>query len=134
MTNLLSPEEAQRYGVSPSEGPAPAEPGTPAPPPPVEYPPPCLPGWQRIAADALVCRGPVLFYGAILAAAAATTVIFYDGVNAAGRRVCGLETSVGFQVCVPALFPVPIPLEDGLYVDVSAAPDDLLVIYAPLQG
>ena len=134
MTNLLSPEEAQRYGVAPPEGPAPAEPATTPSPTPAPYPPPCLPGWQRIAADTLLCRGPLLFYGAILTAAAAVSAVFYDGVNANGRRLFGLETSAAVQVCVPALFPVPIPLKDGLYVDVSAAPDDLLVIYAPLPG
>jgi len=134
MTNLLSPDEARQYGVAPPEGPAPDVGAPLAAPEPAPYPPPCLPGWQRIEADALLCRGPVLFYGAILSAAAAVTVTFYDGVNIAGRRLFGLETSAAVQVCVPALFPVPIPLEDGLYVDVSAAPDDLLVIYAPLPG
>jgi len=134
MTNFLTPDEQKTLGVAGGEwaqGPAPSPEG-PAHPEPVEGP--CLPGWQRITEDAVVCRGPALFYGAVLTAAAAVSAVFYDGVNASGRRIIGLETSAAVQVTVPALFPAPILLKDGLYVDVSAAPDDLLVLYSPLPG
>lgn len=96
--------------------------------------PDVLPGWQRITEDTVVCRGPVLFYGAILTSdgLGATAVIFYDGVNTAGRRLFRLLATATETLAL--LFPVPIPLEDGLYIDVGSNLGDLFLLYAPLVG
>jgi hypothetical protein len=134
MTQFLTPEEMKTLGVAPDVGPPVV--GTPvgaqSPAPPVEGP--CLPGWQRITEDTAVCRGPALFYGAILTSdgVGATEAIFYDGVNASGRRLFRLLALT--TATLPLFFPVPIPLEDGLYVDVGSNLGDLFLIYAPLPG
>jgi hypothetical protein len=90
--------------------------------------------WQRITEDTVLGRGPILFWGAVLSHSANASAIFYDGVNASGRRVFSLRTVTSVVETVSAILSKPLLLEDGLYVDLSAAPEDLLVLYESLPG
>jgi hypothetical protein len=90
--------------------------------------------WQRITEDTVLGRGPILFWGAVLTHSAVATAIIYDGVNAGGRRVMSLHLDGVVSYTLPALLPRPILLPNGLFIDVSTAPDDLIVFYESLPG
>lgn len=97
--------------------------------------PPCpWSGWERITADALLSRGPVLFRGLVLSDAAAIVATVYDGLNALGRPVCSVQTVAAVTQTVPVLLDPPILLQNGLFVALSAVPDDCLVLFAPLPN
>jgi hypothetical protein len=102
--------------------------------PPVPSPSPCYTGWEPIYADALLSRGPVLFHGLVLSDAAAIVATVYDGINALGRRVCSVQTDGLVPNTVPMLLNKPILLQSGLFVALSAAPDDCLVLFDPLPN
>ena len=55
-----------------------------------------------------------------------------DGPNASGRRLFQLLAPTTQSVFL--VLPKPIPLEDGLYLDVGSNVGDLLVLYSPLPG
>jgi hypothetical protein len=134
MTQYLTPKEAQDLGVTAAADLAVAAGETPSPRPPAPSPLPCFPGWQRITADTLLCRGPALLYGAVLTSDGVGTadVILYDGPNTSGRRLFQLLAPT--TQSVPVILPAPVPLEDGLYIDVGSNVGDLFILYAPLPG
>jgi hypothetical protein len=134
MVQYLTREEAQSLGAAPPEVGAPLAAPSPSPahPEPVEGP--CHLPFQRIEADTVISRAPVLFWGAILTSdgVGATEAIFYDGVNANGRRLFRLLALI--TATLPLILPKPILLEAGLYVDVGSNLGDLFVLYSPLPG
>lgn len=106
------------------EGPTPGA----APPPAL---PPCRAGWRYVSADTAVARGPVDYWGAILTGdgGGVADVTLYDGANASGRQVLTLWAStVESRI---ALLPIPITLEDGLFVDVGSNVTGVFVLYVP---
>lgn len=103
-------------------------------PQPAPSPSPCYTGWEPILADALLSRGPVLFRGLVLSDALAIVATVYDGINANGRRVCSAQTVAGVTQTVPIHLDPPIRLQNGLFVALSAAPDDCLVLFDPLPN
>jgi hypothetical protein len=115
-------------------GALPPTPETGPEPTPAPSPTPCTTGWERIVATGLVSRGPVLFWGIVLSDAASIVATVYDGINALGRPVCSVQNLVAVVQTVPMLLPRPILLQDGLFVVLSAAPDDCLVLFDPLPN
>jgi hypothetical protein len=85
--------------------------------------------WQRIAADTFVTRGPILLWGAMLYSSVDCLATLYEGANTSGRRITSLYVDATTHFTDRFLLPKPILLEDGLYVDVSVAPDDLILFY-----
>ena len=113
-----------------SDSPYPPETGPDATPAP--SPSPCTTGWERIVASALLSPGPVLFWGIVLSDAASIVATVYDGPNAAGRPVCSAQNLVAVVQTVCIILERPILLQNGLFVNLSAAPDDCLVLFDPL--
>jgi hypothetical protein len=105
---------------------------------PEPSPGPSLPcpaaGWENITASDCLSRGPVLFRGLVLSDALAIVATVYDGVNANGRRVCSVQTVAAVVQTVPLLLEKPLLLQNGLFVNLSAAPDDCLVLFDPLPS
>jgi len=93
----------------------------------VPQPPGAGANWVRLAADTAVLRGPLNLSAAILTDDASGTNVFYEGVNTSGRRLFSIMTIAGVVHTVPVYFSEAIYLERGLYVDVAATIDDLLV-------
>jgi hypothetical protein len=89
--------------------------------------------WQRIAADTFVTRGPINLWGLILTddAVGAADVTLYEGANTDGRRLFTLRTIQNQSN--PCFFPVPILLEDGLYVDVGTNVLEAFILYQHVQ-
>lgn len=88
--------------------------------------------YERVTADALVCRGPCLFSGAvILASAAGGDASIYDGHEAvSGRQVITLKGDA--NISNPVILSGPVSLGEGLYVAIGANCDEVLVLYTPL--
>jgi hypothetical protein len=91
-------------------------------------------GWENITDSALLSRGPVLFWGLVLTDVLEIWAVVYDGVNANGRRVCSVKTIVAAVGTAPLLLEKPLLFQNGLYVSLSAAPDDCLVLFDPLPS
>jgi len=97
--------------------------------------PPCpAVGWENITASDCLSRGPVLFWGLVLNAAVPLTAIIHNGRNAIAPRVCSATTNPGVLVTILILLPKPILLQNGLYLELTAAPDDCLVLFDPLPS
>lgn len=87
--------------------------------------------WARVTADALVCRGPCLFYGAvILASAAGGDASIYDGHHAEeSRKLVTLKGDANISNAV--IPPVALGLGEGLFVEIGANCDEVTVFYTP---
>jgi hypothetical protein len=107
--------------------------GAEAPPPPPPGGPAPL-GWRRVTADGQIARGPVDLWGFILTGdgVGVADVALYDGANTSGRAVLDLWASTVESKVV--LLPRPMPLEDGLYIDVGSNVTSLLVLFEPRRG
>jgi len=106
---------------------------SPSPPAGSSPPSPAV-GWERIALSDCLARGPVLFWGIVLSDALAIVATVYDGVNAAGRQVFSAQTVAGVTQTVPVLLTRPLLLQHGLFVGLSALPDDCLVLFESLPS
>jgi hypothetical protein len=105
----------------------------PSPDPPPGPSPPCpAVGWEHIVASGALSLGPVLFWGIVLSDALAIVATVYDGPNALGRPVCSAQTVAGVIQTVPILLEKPLLLQNGLFVNLSASPDNCLVLFDPL--
>lgn len=89
--------------------------------------------WQRLDTDSRFIRGPIRLWGVVLTsdglgnAAAA----LYEGANIDGRRLLVIDAPE-YQT-VPLMFPKPIYLERGLYLEPAVNVLDVLIIYESLQ-
>ena len=88
--------------------------------------------YERVTADSLVCRGPCLFYGAvILASAAGGDASLYDGEDAdSGRHLITLKGDA--NISNPVIPPAPVALGEGLFAAIGENCDEVLVLYLPL--
>lgn len=88
--------------------------------------------YERVTADALVCRGPCVFVGAvILASVAGGDASIYDGHEAtSGNKVLTLKGDANISNAIAP--PVPIRFGNGLFVDIGANCDEVTVFYSPL--
>lgn len=89
-------------------------------------------GWARVTADQLVWRGPCVVYGAvILCSAAGGDATLYDsqGVDAP-RAVITLKGPQNNSH--PVAFSGFPQFDQGLYVDIGANCDEVVVFYDPI--
>lgn len=88
--------------------------------------------YDPVTADTILTNKPCLLFGLIvLASVAGGDVTIYDGQDAvAGRKVGRFEGPA--DESVPILFPHPIPLNNGLYVDVGSNITEVGIYWLPL--
>ena len=87
---------------------------------------------HRIAASTLVCEGPCLLVG--LVAAPVTTsgyITAYDGLDANGEAKVTLDVTKG--ATLPYDPPIPIKLQQGLYIAFTTYAGYAAVQFAKLQ-
>ncbi len=89
--------------------------------------------YVRLTSDGVALTGPGKLWGVLVANGAGGYVVIYDGVNARGRRLFSTRLTTGITETVPAMFPSPIPVEQGIFVDSGGTTmEDILVIFEPL--
>lgn len=88
--------------------------------------------YRNLSADALVWRGPSLFYGAvILTSVTGGDATIYDAQSAdTPRKVIRLEGIANESR--PVMLPKPALLGEGLYVHVGSNVTEIVVFYEPL--
>ena len=99
----------------------------------MDYPegPPC--GWDRFTEDTLVTERPCWLYGVVVSDNAAGVTVVFDGRNANGRRMFSLRTILSVVETLSVMFPHPLPVRNGLFVDIPAGVDDVLVAWRPME-
>lgn len=88
--------------------------------------------YSNLSADALVWRGPCLFYGAVLlvSVTGGDATIYNAQSPDAPRKVIRME---GIADQSTPFFPAkPVLLGEGLYVDVGSNVTEIVVFYEPL--
>jgi hypothetical protein len=97
-------------------------------------PPPYAPwfwgvSYARTAADLVVSTDPTLLFGAvILTSVTGGDATIYDGRDASsGSKVITLEGIANQST--PVMFPQPVTLQSGLFVDVGSNVTEVLVLW-----
>ena len=76
--------------------------------------------------DALAVSGPCTLLGVILTDASISTINVYDNADGspdAAEKICSLGTTTATYTAV-VMFPAPIPITRGIYVDVTSSIDN----------
>ncbi len=92
--------------------------------------PPC--GWDRFTEDTLVTELPCWLHGIVVSDDATAATIVYDGRNTSGRRMLSVRTVVAVTETVAVIFRQPLPVWNGLFVDVPAGVEDVLIAWRPM--
>lgn len=92
-----------------------------------------FPAYTPLDADRRLSDTPAMFYGVVvLASADGGDVTIYDGLDAGSGRLVGRFEGLN-NVSNPVLFPCPVPLDRGLFVDVGSNITEVLVLWRPLS-
>jgi len=87
---------------------------------------------EKISADRRLVQGRALLYGlTVNASQTGGDVSLYEGQDAGSGRLIGTYTGEG-SISNPIMFPVPLPLERGLFVDIGENISYVTVIFQPL--
>ncbi len=87
---------------------------------------------EKVTADRRLVQGRTLLFGVVVnTSVTGGDVSLYEGQDAESGRLIGTYTGEA-NISNPIMFPVPLPLERGLFVDIGTSISYVTVIFQPL--
>lgn len=89
-------------------------------------------GWTRLTGDAQVTEGPALLYGLVLltSVTGGDVTVYAAGGPQPARQVGRFEAIADDSH--PILFPSPLRMDGGIYVDVGSSVAEVLILWEGL--
>lgn len=98
----------------------------------------CPPWWgllqvERVTADRVVHYGPALIFAVAIASDGGgdADADLYDGQSADGKKLFDLYAVD--EAFAQLTFPAPVPMQQGIYVDIGTNCESVTILYLPLH-